>query len=123
MDSKRFGRGVIVNFHYSTGDACGQNMVTSCSHDLCRWILTVLEEELPHVKLFQYFLETGMSGDKKIGFINQWRTRGHHVQAEAWIPSHIIKSVLKVGCEIFSCSSYNKSKFLLYNNNDIKSGV
>jgi len=96
IESKQFGRAVIVHFNYETGDACGQNMVTSCTHDLCTWFLDSLETELPQVKLCQYFIETGMSGDKKIGFLNQWRTRGHHVQAEAWIPTYILKSVLKV---------------------------
>ncbi len=116
MESKQFGRAVILNLHFSTDDACGQNMVTSCSHDLCKWILEVMDKELPQVKLFKYYIETGMGGDKKIGFINQWRTRGHHVQAEAWISARIMKSVLKVSNTLLKGKQNNKDIHVVLSN-------
>ena len=90
------GRVIVVHFNYNTGDACGQNMVTSCTSQLCKWIRSRVAEELPQIKIEKFFIESGLSGDKSLTFINMWRTRGFHVQAEAWIPENVLNSVLKV---------------------------
>lgn len=86
----------VAHFEFSTEDACGQNMVTSVTSHLCKWILTKIESDLPRVNVVHYCIESGLSGDKSMAFRSLWRTRGHHVQAEAWIPEDILKSVLKV---------------------------
>lgn len=95
----RHSRVAVAHFEYSTGDACGQNMVTSITAHLCKWILSRIEEELPQVKVTHYCVESGLSGDKSMTFTNLWRTRGHHVQAEAWVPEDVLRSVLKVCVE------------------------
>lgn len=92
----------VAHFRFSTGDACGQNMVTGVTSHLCKWILSKIVEELPHVTVVKYCIESGLSGDKSVTFRNIWRTRGCHVQAEAWIPEDILKSVLKVQ-SVISC--------------------
>ncbi len=71
-------------------------MVTSATSQLCKWILASLEVDLPQVKVVHYCIESGLSGDKSMTYLNLWRTRGCHVQAEAWIPEGVLKSVLKV---------------------------
>ena len=96
IDSTRLGRLLVLNFNYNTHDAAGQNMVTSSTWHLCKWILKMVEKELSSVKLTNFCIESALSGDKKVAHINLMRTRGLHVQAEAWIPNSILKSVLKV---------------------------
>lgn len=86
----------VAHFEYSTGDACGQNMVTSVTSHLCKWILSKIADDLPAVHVVNYCIVSGLCGDKSITFRNLWRTRGCHVQAEAWIPENVLKSVLKV---------------------------
>lgn len=89
-------RVVVAHFEYLTAEACGQNMVTSVTSHLCKWMLSKIKEELPQIEVQHYCVESGLSGDKSISFHNLWRTRGYHVQAEAWIPQDILQSVLKV---------------------------
>lgn len=100
----RLNRVAIAHFHYVTGDACGQNMVTSVTSHLCKWILSRIEKNLPQIKVLNYYIESGSSGDKSISFMNLWKTRGFHVQAEGWIPEDILKSVLKV-C-MYMCTNW-----------------
>ena len=71
-------------------------MVTSCTWHSCKWLLKKIEKELPSIKIINFWIESNMSGDKKMSFLNLMRTRGLHAQAEAWIPESILKSVLKV---------------------------
>ena len=87
---------LIVHFKFHTKDAAGQNMVTSSTWHLCKWLLQKIENELPSIKIINFWIESNMSGDKKTAFINLMRTRGLHAQAEAWIPEALLKSVLKV---------------------------
>ena len=87
---------LIVHFKFHTKDAAGQNMVTSSTWHCCKWLLRKIEKELLSVKLINFWVESNMSGDKKMSFLNLIRTRGLHAQAEAWIPDSILKSVLKV---------------------------
>ena len=54
------GSEVILTFEYTTGDAAGQNMVTICTNQICRYIL----EKSP-TKPTRWFIESNYSGDKK----------------------------------------------------------
>ena len=92
----RFGRTLVVHFRYRTQDASGQNMVTSGTWHSCKWVLRKVEQELPDIKVMNFWIESNMSGDKKIAAMNLFQTRGIHAQAEAWVPEEILRSVLKV---------------------------
>lgn len=96
LDFSRFGRMIIIHFNYTTGDAAGQNMVTSCTSHLCKWIRSKIDRDIPHIKITFFYIESTSSGDKSMAYINLLRTRGFHVQAEAWIPESVLKKVLKV---------------------------
>lgn len=96
IDATRLGRLVVLHFNYYTHDAAGQNMVTSSTWHLCKWVLRMMEKELSSVKVVNFNIESLLSGDKKAAYVNLMRTRGLHVQAEGWIPNAILKSVLKV---------------------------
>ncbi len=74
-------------------------MTTTATSHACKWIRSRVEKELPQVKITFFCIESGESGDKAISFLNIQRTRGFHVQAEAWIPNKVLKSVLKVNCK------------------------
>lgn len=92
----RLGRMLTVVFKFTTQDAAGQNMTTSGTWHCCKWILRNVEKELPSVQVTNFWVESNLSGDKKIAAMNLFQTRGIHAQAEAWIPEAILKSVLKV---------------------------
>ena len=91
-----FGKTIVVQFIYETGDAAGQNMTTSATWHACKWALTKLEEELLGVKVVKFYIESNVSGDKKMAAAQLQNTRGWFVQAEAWIPEELLRSVLKV---------------------------
>ena len=90
-----FGKTLVVQFIYETGDAAGQNMTTSVTWHACKWALTKIGEELQGVRVVKFFVECNMSGDKKMAAGHLHSTRGWFAQAEAWIPEQILRSVLK----------------------------
>ena len=91
-----FGRVLMVQFVYDTGDAAGQNMTTSVTWHACKWILAQMATELPDVFLESFTVESNFSADKKVAAMNLSETRGTAAQAEAWVPESILESVLKV---------------------------
>ena len=98
-----FGRVLMVQFVYDTGDAAGQNMTTSVTWHACKWILDRMSAELPDVFLESFTVEGNLSADKKMAAKTVMETRGTAAQAEAWVPESILESVLKVG--IFTAES------------------
>ena len=114
LETKQVGRMLIVRFVYETGDAGGQNMTTSVTWHACLWALEQMQKELPQVHVEDFLIESNLSGDKKMSFLNSYSPRGITAQAEAWIPESIIQSVLKVcitvecTCtQIVLCNSYS----------------
>ena len=92
---QRFGRTLVVEFKYNTRDAAGQNMVTSTTSHLCKWLLEKMEDDLKDVHVLEFLIESNLSCDKKLAMLNLVRSRGLHVQAEAWVPESVLRSVLK----------------------------
>jgi len=90
------GKTLVVRFIYETGDAAGQNMTTNVTWQACNWALTKIGEELKGVKVTNFYVESNMSGDKKMTAGHLLYSRGCLAQAEAWIPEQILRSVLKV---------------------------
>ncbi len=90
VDTLIEGNHLITTFHYSTGDAAGQNMVTICTQAICEYIL----ENNPH-KIKRWYLEGNHSGDKKATHNSLSEVRGRKVVAEVVIPKDIVASVLK----------------------------
>ena len=89
-----FGKAIIVQFVYETGDAAGQNMTTSATWHACKWALNKLEEELPGVKVVKLYIESNVSGDKKMAAAQLQNTRGWFAQAD----SHICNLILYNSC-------------------------
>ncbi|XP_019850653.1 PREDICTED: uncharacterized protein LOC105312329 [Amphimedon queenslandica] len=99
LRAQRFGRNVMLIFRYSTNDAAGQNMVTSATWHSCRWLIKMFESENPSIKIKKFFIETTLSGDKKVAWVNFYSSRGVHVIAEAWIPEPVLKDTFKITVE------------------------
>jgi hydroxymethylglutaryl-CoA reductase (NADPH) len=83
------GKEVYVVFHYTTGDAAGQNMVTFATHALT----THLIETAP-VKPLTWFIEANMSGDKKATQLAFQSARGKKVIADVTIPRELVVKYL-----------------------------
>lgn len=84
------GNSVIVTFQYTTGDAAGQNMVTICTDQICRYILQNFEHEP-----IEWYIESNYSGDKKATALSFSNVRGKKVTSEIVIPRQIVEEVLK----------------------------
>lgn len=84
------GNCVILTFEFKTGDAAGQNMVSICTNEICKYILA----KAP-VKPKTWFIESNYSGDKKATALSFTTVRGKKVNAEIVIPKEIVRTVLK----------------------------
>jgi hydroxymethylglutaryl-CoA reductase (NADPH) len=83
------GTQLILRFVYSTGDASGQNMTTIATRTALDFILKNY-----HRKFDDWFLESNLSGDKKINSVNFTSNRGKKVVAVCRIPADIIRKNL-----------------------------
>ena len=83
------GNTVVVIFEYTTGEAAGQNMVTICTNEICKYII----EETP-IKPQYWFIEGNYSGDKKATAVSFTTVRGKKVTAEAFIKKTVIETIL-----------------------------
>ena len=90
MKSNIEGNHLILTFEFHTGDASGQNMVTLCTDEICKYIV----EHAPVKPLF-WFIESNYSGDKKATALSFTNVRGKKVTTEIVIPENIVNSVLK----------------------------
>ncbi len=93
--TKMMGRTVHVYFVYETGDAAGQNMVTTCTWNTCLWILERLRE-FKHLQVGNFMIESLLSGDKKASYQSFISGRGLSAQAEAFMPAEVLTRLLKV---------------------------
>jgi hydroxymethylglutaryl-CoA reductase (NADPH) len=84
---------LYTRFNYSTGDAAGQNMTGKATFAACRWIV----ENYRGIEHF--FLESNVATDKKASQMNNLRTRGKRVIAEATIPDELLRKVMRVSSE------------------------
>lgn len=106
IKAHRFGKNIVVAFKYMTNDAAGQNMVTTATWHSCKWLIKTFQIENPSLKIKKFFIESSLSGDKKLAFGNLFSTRGLHVIAEAWIPKSVIETTFKVSV-LYICMSYS----------------
>ena len=91
------GNSVILTFEFSTGDASGQNMVTICTDQICKYILANFE-----ITPKEWYIESNYSGDKKATALSFSNVRGKKVTSEIVIPRNIVADVLKTTPEKIS---------------------
>ena len=83
------GKEVYLVFHYTTGDAAGQNMVTFATNALVQHLI-----ETAPVKPSTWFIEANMSGDKKATQLAFQGARGKKVVADVTIPRELVLKYL-----------------------------
>lgn len=88
------GSTLCLRFVYATGDASGQNMTTIATHAAIRWAVTHYRGPMT-----DWFLESNLSGDKKINGVNFTRNRGKRVIAEVEIPISLVEKQLHTSAE------------------------
>jgi hydroxymethylglutaryl-CoA reductase (NADPH) len=84
-------------YRFTTGDACGPNMVTRNAYTLNQdFVLTRFSRDTGVTPL-RIFLETNMGGDKKPSYaFFQFPGHGKTVVAEATLPGSVLRRVLRV---------------------------
>lgn len=105
MEMNVEGNQVILILEYTTGDAAGQNMVTICTDQICRYIIS----ESP-IKPTIWFIESNYSGDKKATSNSFNTVRGKKVTAEIVLKREVINEVLKTSPELME--EYWKTSFI-----------
>jgi hydroxymethylglutaryl-CoA reductase (NADPH) len=84
------GNSLLLTFEFQTGDASGQNMVTICTDEICKYLIA----NTP-VQPVCWFIEGNYSGDKKATALSFTTVRGKKVTAEVELPKEIVEKVLK----------------------------
>lgn len=91
-----YGNALHLNFTFTTGDAAGQNMTTSCTWVACEWMDEQIRDN-PSFKYISYCLEGNMSSDKKVSFQSFINGRGISVMASCFIPARLYRE--KLNCD------------------------
>ncbi|HVK39195.1 MAG TPA: phosphotransferase [Candidatus Kapabacteria bacterium] len=99
------GKSVHVKFVYTTGDATGQNMTTSCTWHATLWIEKEFEEQTG-ILIVRCVVEGNGASDKKVSGFAMSHGRGVHAVAECTIPERIVNDVLRTTSDaIVQCFS------------------
>jgi hydroxymethylglutaryl-CoA reductase (NADPH) len=97
------GNNAHVKFVYTTGDASGQNMTTTCTWHAMLWIVEAFQKETG-IEVPHFVIEGNGSSDKKASQFMIDHGRGMCVLAECFIEESIIKKVLRTSSEdIYRC--------------------
>jgi len=87
-----------IRFNYTTGDAAGQNMVSTATLAACEWI------EQNFSGKYQYMISGNIDTDKKHSHMNILHARGKRVIAEAVVRNDVLKSLMRVDTEtVYKC--------------------
>ena len=87
-----------LRFIYSTGDAAGQNMTTSCTWHAMLWIINNFKNET-NILINNYIIEGNGSSDKKASQFLIDHGRGCYVEASCSLNEEIIKKILRTSSE------------------------
>lgn len=88
------GKIVHLKFIYSTSDASGQNMTTSCTWNACLWIEENFELETS-IEILNFVIEGNGASDKKVSFYAMQNGRGCHVISECFLTNEVIEKTLR----------------------------
>ena len=84
-----FGRRVLAQFVFSTGDAMGLNMVNLAVDRVCRHVMEAMPCE-------RYYLRCNYSSDKKPAAINLFRPYGKEVAVDVTLPAGVVETHLGI---------------------------
>ncbi len=88
------GRSIHLKFIYTTGDASGQNMTTSCTWHAMLWISENFTLQT-NIEIQHFIIEGNAASDKKVSQASVLNGRGVHVVAECFIDEDVINKVLR----------------------------
>jgi len=94
------GKSVHLKFVYTTGDASGQNMTTSCTWHSILWIQDHFQED-SRINIVNCIVEGNGASDKKVSHSAINQGRGIHVVAEVHLKEAVINKVLRTTSEEF----------------------
>lgn len=98
LDPERDGESLHLRFVYTTGDAAGQNMTTTCTWHALLWINAQFEKETG-ITINNFLLEGNASSDKKVSQYLIDKGRGIKVTASCTIPETVIRKVLRTNID------------------------
>ena len=104
------GKSVHLKFVYTTGDAAGQNMTTTCTWHALLWINKTFIAEMG-IEPVHFVIEGNGSSDKKVSHYSMMHGRGVHVIAECELDETIIEKVLRTNSADF-IQCINQSRVL-----------
>lgn len=97
------GKSVHLKFSYTTGDASGQNMTTTCTWHAMLWIVEKFQFE-KNIEILHFVIEGNGSSDKKVSHSSFYEGRGIHVAAECFLrEEHINKILRTTSDDIYAC--------------------
>ena len=88
------GKIVHLKFIYSTSDASGQNMTTSCTWHSCLWIEDQFYKE-SKIKILHFVIDGNGASDKKVSFYSILNGRGTHAISECFLTNEVIEKTLR----------------------------
>ncbi|MBS1660285.1 MAG: phosphotransferase [Bacteroidetes bacterium] len=94
------GKAVHLKFVYTTGDASGQNMTTTCTWHAILWINRQFMEE-SGIEPVHFVIEGNGASDKKVSYSSLSHGRGVHVIAECELQEAVIEKVLRTSSADF----------------------
>jgi hydroxymethylglutaryl-CoA reductase (NADPH) len=86
------GRELIVDFHFSTGDAQGMNMAVNATDHACRWIVE-------HTRAREYHVFSGFDSEKRASGTLFVGGKGKRVVAGAALSAEAVRAYLHVAPE------------------------
>jgi hydroxymethylglutaryl-CoA reductase (NADPH) len=84
-----FGRRVMAQCVFTTGDAMGMNMVNFAVDEICRHVME-------HTDCDRHYLRCNYSSDKKPAALNLFRPYGKEVAVDLRLPASVVESDLGV---------------------------
>ncbi len=102
------GKSVHSKFIFSTGDASGQNMTTTCTWHAILWIQDRFTEQTG-IQIVHAVVEGNGASDKKVSSYSLHNGRGIHVVAECHLEEGVLNKILRTTSEdIIRC--FNQSQ-------------
>jgi hydroxymethylglutaryl-CoA reductase (NADPH) len=98
LDPERDAESLHVRFVYTTGDAAGQNMTTTCTWHALLWMNAQFEKETG-IEVTDFLLEGNASSDKKVSQYLIDKGRGVKVSASCTLPEAVIRKVLRTNID------------------------
>lgn len=108
IQSSVTGRSVHLKFVYTTCDASGQNMTTTCTWHGILWIRKKFAEECG-IEPVHFVIEGNGASDKKVSQFSMHHGRGVHVVAECELDEQVMERVLRTNsADLLRC--FNQSR-------------